>query len=95
MSELEKVKLLIGLVDDDENSLITLLLELADEILRKLSRTPEDYGHLKIDAVVVAYNQRGAEGNKETRSGGFSQTWSYNTMYDFIKAKLPARYVIK
>ena len=95
MGELEQVKALIGLNHDEEDALITLLLNRAEEIINKLSRTPKQYGHLKIDAVVVAYNQRGAEGNEATSSGGFSQTWSYNTMYDFIKAKLPARYVIK
>ena len=95
MSELEQVKALIGLVGDDEDELIQLLLTRAEEIINKLSMTPKRHQHLKVDAVIVAYNQRGAEGNKVTSSGGFSQTWSYNTMYDFIRANLPARYVIK
>lgn len=95
MGELEQVKLLLGLLDDEQDSLITLLLERAGEIITSLTKTPKDYKHLKIDAVVVAYNQRGAEGNKVTSSGGFSQSWAYDTMYSYIRANLPAPYVIK
>lgn len=95
MSALDEVKIIIGLVDDSEDALLELLLERATSIVEQLSRTPKDYQHLIVDAVVVAYNQRGAEGNKSISSDGFSQSWAYQTMYDFIKAKLPARYVIR
>lgn len=95
MGELKQVKLLLGIGDDSEDTLLTLLLTRAEDIIKQLSKTPENFNHLKIDAAIVAYNQRGAEGNKSTSSGGFSQTWAYSTMYDFIKANLPARYVIK
>lgn len=95
MGELEQVKAIIGLVDDSEDDLITLLLERAGDIIKLLSVSHKDYKHLKVDAVVVAYNQRGAEGNVSTSSGGFNQTWAYTTMYDYIRNNLPARYVIK
>lgn len=95
MSELEQVKTIIGIVDESEETLITLLLERAGDIIQLLSKTPKDYKHLKIDAVVFAYNQRGAEGTKAINSGGFSQTWAYDTMYHYIRGNLPARYVIK
>lgn len=95
MSALEQVKTIIGIDDNSEDALLELLLSRAESIVNQHSRTPKDYQHLVVDAVVIAYNQRGAEGNKSISSDGFGQTWAYQTMYDFIKAKLPARYVIK
>lgn len=97
MSELEQVKTLIGIEisNTDEDSLLNLLIERAGKIINELSRTPSTYEHLKVDATVFAYNQRGAEGNKTISSGGFSQSWYYDTMARFIKAHIPAQYVIK
>lgn len=95
MSELEKVKIWIGLEGNDEDALITLLLEEAESMLQRLSRTPNDYKHLKIEAVIAAFNQRGAEGNKSTGSGGFNQTWYFDTMSSFLKSNMPAQYVIR
>lgn len=95
MSALEQVKLIIGIVDDSEDALLQLLIERAESIVNQLSRTPKDYEYLVVDAVVVAYNQRGAEGSKSTSSIGLGNSWAYTTMFDFIKSNLPARYVIK
>lgn len=95
MSELEKVKIWIGIEGSDEDSLIVVLLEDAQEIIQGLSKTPKDYGYLKREAVVYAYNQRGAEGNRSTSSGGFSQSWYYETMSKFIKNNMPNPWVIK
>lgn len=95
MSDLEKIKILIGLVDNDEDSLLELLLARAGEMIEKMSTSPKDFGHLKIDAAIVAYNQRGAEGNRSTSSGGFNQSWYFDTMARYIKENLPAQYAIK
>ena len=95
MSDLEKVKILIGVTGNDENALLELLLERAGEMIERMSTSPKDFDYLKVDAVVVAYNQQGAEGNKTTSSGGFSQSWSFDTMASYIKQNLPAQYVIK
>lgn len=95
MSILEQVKTIIGIVDDSEDVLLQLLITRAEDIVSQFSRTPKAYEYLVVDAVVIAYNQRGAEGNKSTSSTGISQSWAYQTMHDFIKAQLPARYVIK
>lgn len=95
MSTLEQVKLVIGMEDDCEDALLQLLIQRAEEIVQQFSRNPKAYEYLVVDAVVIAYNQRGAEGNESTSSSGISQSWAFNTMHDFIKSQLPARYVIK
>ena len=94
MGELEKVKIWLGIIGTEEDGLITLLLEEVESIIGRLSQTPNDYKHLKIEAVIYAYNQRGAEGNKFSGSDGFSQSWYYATMSSFIKNNMPAPYVI-
>ena len=94
MSELEKVKLWIGVEHTDDDSLIEMLLETAGEIMARLSRFPKDYESVKISAVVVAYNQRGSEGTRSGSSDGFSASWYSDTMEQYIKDKLPARYVV-
>lgn len=95
MSELEEVKLLLGLKNDDDDALISLLLNRAGEIINGLTRTPTRYNYLKIEATVIAYNQRGAEGNKSVNSGGIGQTWVHDVMSKFIRSNMPAQYVIK
>lgn len=95
MSALEEIKLIIGIVDDSEDALLQLLIERAESIVEQLSRSPKDNEHIVIEAVIIAYNQRGAEGTKSTSVIGMGNSWAYSTMYDFIKSKLPARYVIK
>lgn len=98
MSELEKVKIWIGLPisETDEDSLLNLLIETAGDVIDSLSSKPENYKSIQVEAVVYAYNQRGAEGNKSTNSGGgISQSWYYDTMSTFIKTNLPNRYIIK
>ena len=94
MSELEKVKLWIGLEDNDDDALIELLLETAEEIIKGRTLVPKDFESLKVEAVVVAYNQRGSEGTKVGSSDGFSTSWYSDTMEQFIKNKMPARYVV-
>ena len=95
MSELDKVKILLGIDGTKDDGLITLLLLEAESIINGLSRISNSYKHLKLEAVVIAYNQRGAEGNKTTGSDGFSQSWYFDTMSSFIKSKMPAQYAIK
>lgn len=97
MSELQEVKMWIGIenTDTSQDSLLTALLNRAGEIIKGLSKQPEKYNYLKLEAVIFAYNQRGAEGNKSQSSGGFSTSWYYETMSKFIRSNMPARYVIK
>jgi hypothetical protein len=96
MTELEKVKVLIGIDTDDtdEDSLLELLIEQAGNIISKLTRTPKDYDYLKVEAVVVAYNQRGEEGKRSQNSGGFSTSSYHSAMSGFIRANMPANYII-
>lgn len=97
MSELQEVKMWIGIenTDTSQDSLLTALLNRAEDIIKSFSRQPEKYIYLKLEAVIFAYNQRGAEGNKSQSSGGFSTSWYYETMSKFIRSNMPARYVIK
>lgn len=94
VSELEKVKLWIGVEHTDDDSLIEMLLETAKEIIRRNTKFPNDYKTVELEAVVVAYNKRGSEGTRSGSSDGFSASWYSDTMEQFIKDKLPARYVV-
>lgn len=96
MSDLEKVKLLIGIDEDDSNDkLIELLLEQAEGIIKSRTRFSKDYDYLKVEAAVFAFNQRGTEGNKSQSSGGFSTSSYFSIMSDFIRNNMPARYIIR
>ena len=94
MSELEKVKIWLGVEHTDDDELIKLLLETAKEIIGRQSRFPKDYNSVKIEAVIVAYNQRGSEGTKSGSADGMSANWYSDTMEQYIINKLPARYVV-
>lgn len=93
MSELDKVKLQLGITDNTQDSLLTLLLEDAESIIDKTVNKGD--GLLAREAVVYAYNQRGAEGNKSHSSGGFSMSFYYDSMSSFITSKTPNKWVIK
>ena len=94
MNDLEKVKVLTGFDTNDEDSLLDLLIEQAGNIISKLTRTPKDYDYLKVEAVVIAYNQRGEEGKRSQNSGGFRTSSYHSAMSGFIRANMPAKYII-
>lgn len=92
MTELEEVKILIGDVAVGNDQLLTVLLDRASKIVNGLTRTPKDYQHIKIEAVIYAFNQRGAEGNKSQSSGGMNTSWYYASMSQYIKENMPAQW---
>ena len=94
MTELETVKLFIGEVAEGQDDLLTALLEHAQRTINSLTQVPNDFKSLKIEAVVIAFNQRGADGNKSQGSGGFSTTWAYTSMTDYIRNSMPAPWAV-
>ena len=95
MSELEKAKLYIGESSDGHDDLITFLLGEAEKIIKGRTKTPKRYEHLKLEAVLFAWNIRGVEGSKSRSTIGFSESLANSIMSDFIKQRMPAPYVIK
>lgn len=93
MDELTRIKVLIGDVAEDDDDLLTVLLDLAQEIIESYTRFPNDYKHLKTQAVIAAYNQLGAEGTEST-SGRFSQSWAYSIMSQMIYDNMPAQLLV-
>lgn len=97
MSELEKVKVLIGLDIDDEETFdefITLQLDMANELINNLTMSPDKYKNLKINAVVFAYNQQGYEGQKSGGTMGINATWMYSTMDKYIRSHMDNQLVV-
>ena len=95
MTDLEQVKIIIGDIAEEQDELLAVLLLRAEEIIKRLSRTPKDFDHLKIEAVIVAFNQRGSEGEKSQSSGGFNTTSYYAVMSQFIKENMPAQWAAR
>lgn len=97
MDDLEKVKVLIGLDIDNEEAFdvfITLQLERAEDIIKNATLTPKKYEHLKVDAVVFAFNQQGYEGQLSGGTMGISANWDSTSMDRYIRERMPAPYTI-
>jgi hypothetical protein len=95
---LDNVKTLIGLGDTGEDALLTLYLQRGTRLIlsymvdgQNYTQVPPRYVDLLIDAVLVAYNQQGAEGTRSTSSSGISQSWTNSAMADYIHAHMPAK----
>lgn len=100
---LAEAKLLIGIpaIDTTHDALLTLYLKRGTRTIltgmptgKLYNEVPMRYQDLLLDAVVTAYNQQGAEGNKATASNGTSYTWSNSGMDEYIRSRMPANPVI-
>lgn len=77
MEQIDKLKLQLGIKDDEQNDLLELLLSNAfDYILSFCNRTalPPELKQLQLQITVIDYNRLGAEGEQGRSEGGISRT---------------------
>ncbi len=78
MSQIEKLKIRLGITDTSQDSLLQLILdEIEQQILAytnrdKLLPTMEN---MQIKMAIIEYNKQGSEGMNSTSQGGVSQSW--------------------
>lgn len=79
MTQLEKLKLRIGITDDTQDDLLNMLLEDSkNEILDFTHRTEllTTMEGLQRELAIVYYNRQGSEGESSRSEGGISVTYS-------------------
>ena len=93
--KLSKLKTLLGITGEGQDSLLTVYLDLSKgEILSWMysgappdgvSDVPAQYETTQIMAVVAGYSQSGAEGQVSHSENGISRTWKYEDMVAYIR----------
>ena len=81
MNSLENLKLLLGIYGTDEDDLLTLLREQAEQILLRhiypfddtAEEVPSKYAYKINEVAVYLYNRRGTEGEIRHREGEISR----------------------
>lgn len=78
MSQLEKLKLQLGITDDSKDGDLTLLLEDVEmDILAYCQRTvlPAGLESTQRQLAIIRYNKEGVEGQTSHSEGGISRSW--------------------
>lgn len=90
MSELEKLKIQLAITDDEQDSLLKLLLEdSAQAVSQMINRSDLSHYQLAVRAVaVIMYNKIGREGLSSYSAGGVSV--SYDELPKAVKGLLPS-----
>ena len=91
MSELEKIKLRLGVIDNTQDDLLSLLLEEAtEEVLDFTNREVllPRMNSIVIDVCVEKYNRLNCEGESSRSEGGISVSYFTNGLSDNIKNRL-------
>lgn len=99
---LESIKLRLSIDNDSQDALLTDVLNSAFiDISNKLfgdystvTDLPLKYQEVAKNAVTIFYNQQGAEGQSTVSSDSISQSFNYDDMYDYIKAKMPNKPIV-
>lgn len=97
MTQLEKLKLRIGITDDTQDDLLNMLLEDSkNEILDFTHRTEllTTMEGLQRELAIIYYNRMGSEGESARSEGGISVTYSTD-MPTNIKDRLKAYRLLK
>lgn len=77
LTQLDKLKIQLGIIDEEHDSLLNLLLSNALEyILAYCNRTelPPGLNQLQLQIAVIYYNRLGAEGEQGRSEGGIART---------------------
>lgn len=78
MTALERFKTLVGITDDKQDGVISVLLSDArDAVCDYIGReeVPERLVSVQVQLAVIAYNRRGTEGESSRGEGGISQSF--------------------
>jgi len=94
--KLSKLKTLLGITSEEQDSLLTVYLDLSKgEILSWMysgappdgvSDVPAQYETTQIMAVVAGYGLSGAENQTAHSENGISRTFKYSDMVDYIRS---------
>lgn len=83
---LKKVKLLLGISQNDKDSILQLLIQYADEFAKDYTKRLSVPDSLILDLVAFRYNQIGNEGLQSESYSGLS--FSYEGLPENLKAHL-------
>lgn len=78
MTALETLKVRLGIADDKQDKLLTVLLSSAeDTVLDLIGREilPARLVSVKVELALIAYNAQGAEGESSRSEGGISRSF--------------------
>lgn len=92
MTQLEKIKIRLGINSDSEDVLLSTILDDAEsEILDFCNRDilPEKAQGLQRELAIIYYNRQGAEGESSRSEGGISVSYS-TEIPENIKTRLKA-----
>lgn len=87
MSNLEQVKVLLGISGEDRDALITEILDLTQSRLLSLiaqETVPEELGYIVTEAAVRRFNRIGSEGTSSHTVDGESMTWAEDDFAPFM-----------
>lgn len=93
MSELEKLKTQLGITENEQDSLLTLILEDSTQAISQMTNRTElsKYQSAVRAVAVVMYNKTGREGLSSYSAGSVSV--SYEELSVTVKSLLPSRLV--
>lgn len=97
MTQLEKLKIRLGIRDNSEDDLLNMLLEDAEgEILDYTNRTilPDKAQALQRELAITYYNRMGSEGEASRSEGGVSVSYSIE-IPENIKKRLNSLRLLK
>ena len=72
---LDKIKLILGISETDEDSLLELYIDMVNDELEELLRHSDVKDTLKIKMVVFKYNRRGTEALSAYNYSGVAETF--------------------
>lgn len=91
MDSLQQLKLLLGITDDAQDALLTLLLEQQTQAALtycNLTELPPALDGVVVNMAVVAYNRMGAEGESARSEGGVSRSFWPDDLPPSLRAAL-------
>ena len=89
MSQLEKLKMRLGIKDTSQNTLLESILEDVEaDMLAFTNRTEllPSMSSLQIKIAIIEYNKQGSEGMSSDSQGGKSQSWIDGLPQDVVAA---------
>lgn len=89
MTQLEKLKVRLGIQDDSQDALLECILEDVEADMLAYTNRSEllpSMNSLQIKIAVIEYNKQGSEGMSAQSQGGVSQSWIDGLPQDIISA---------
>ena len=95
--KLANVKVILGISDTSQDSMISAYLNLAGEAITEWmyvnyaevpsgATVPDKYASAQVMAVVAGINQRGGENQYKHSENGIIREWHYTDMIEYVRA---------